>query len=299
MRLIIKIAATFLILGIGIYGLLFYQNNRPASPVNKEEIAQSYEQGVAWLLAHHEEILRESNPILWWMLGESARMTGDVRVQKLYDEFRSNFDKYAQYSVWQAHFRPEQFRDAVFSESEYRPLVEYQQYFLYGLTCSKQLAKEPLIQAQHNPNFCWRGTRIIRPACVTHQLMAYRMAQNIQCPIEDLDVKIAALQNTIEKQLRYDPRVVDVYVQRLLMLVDSGASDRVNSRWLGRVIKAQQPDGGWSDMQPLIPLGGGRFFGFDANGVTVKKPVGNFHATAQGVLLMTLLCHEKAVSMTQ
>ncbi|MFT3929409.1 MAG: hypothetical protein QM709_03825 [Spongiibacteraceae bacterium] len=289
MRRIIKILAVFFILGLGIYGFLLYQNNRQVSPVGKEKIAKSYEQSVSWLLAHREKILRESNPILWWMLGESARMTHDERVQKLYDEFRANFDRYAQYSVWQAHFRPEQFRDAVFSETEYRSLVEYQQYFLYGLTCSKQLAKEPLIQAQHNPNFCWHGMRIIRPACVTHQLMAYRMAQNIQCPIEYLDTNIAILQDTIEKQLRYDPRVVDVYIQRVLMLVDSGARERINNRWIERVLNAQLADGGWSHMQPLIPVGGETYFGFNATAMTFAKPTSNFHATAQGVLLMSLL----------
>lgn len=292
MRRIIKILAVFFFLGLGIYGVFLYQNNRQVSAVGKEEVAESYEHSVSWLLAHREQILRESNPILWWMLGESARMTGDARVQKLFDEFRSGFDKYAQYSVWQAHFRPEQFRDAVFSETEYRSLVEYQQYFLYSLTCSSQLAKEPLIQAQHNPNFCWSGVRIIRPACVTHQLMAYRMAQNIQCPIENLNANIAVLQDTIEKQLRYDPRVVDVYIQRVLMLVDSGARERINPRWLQRVIDAQMADGGWSDMQPLIPVGGGRYFGFGANGFKLGRPESNFHTTAQGVLLMSMLRQE-------
>jgi len=123
-------------------------------------------------------------------------------------------------------------------------------------------------------------------------LMGYRMAQRSQCPIDNLEANIAVLQKTIEKQLRYDPRVVDVYIQRVLMLVDSGARDRVQSRWLERVIDAQQKDGGWSDVQSLIPVGGDKYFGLNANGVTIAEPVSNFHATAQGVLLMSLL-HKK------
>ncbi len=291
MKLIIKIIAIFILVISCVYGFLFYQNNREAAPVGDAKIAQSYERGVSWLLNHRAEILQDGNPILWWMLGESARISGDERVQKLFNEFTTNLDRVAPYAIWQAFFHPQQFHNATFSASEYLSLVEYQQYFLYGLTCSRQLAQEPFVEAQNNPDFCWSGSRIIRPACVTHQLMGYRMAQRRQCAIESLDRNIAVLQKTIEKQLRYDPRVVDVYVQRVLMLVDSGAHDRVQARWLERVMDAQRKDGGWSDMQPVIPLGGGKYFGFNATTLTIGESVSNFHATAQGVLLMSLLQH--------
>ena len=289
MKLMIKILATLTLAVLCAYGFLVYQNNREAMPLSDEKVAISYESSVSWLLSHREEILRDGNPMLWWMLGESAKISGDDRVKKLFDEFLANNDRTAPYSVWQAFFHPERFRGGIFSASEYSSLVEYQQYFLYTLTCSKQLAQEPLIEAQNNPDFCWSGSRVIRPACVTHQLMGYRMAQRNQCAIDNLDGNIAALQKTIEKQLRYDPRVVDVYVQRVLMLVDSGARERVKARWLERVIEAQLKDGGWSDVQPLITVGGGKYFGFNANGVTLAEPISNFHATAQGVWLMSML----------
>lgn len=289
MKLIIKIVVTVAIMILCIYGFLFYQNNRETAPVSNDRITQSYEQSVNWLLNNRTAILNDGNPMLWWMLGESAKISGDLRVQELFDEFLRGRNRNATYDVWQAFFHPQQFRNAKFSAAEYMPLIEYQQYFLYGLTCSNQLAEEPFIQAQHNPDFCWSGSRAIRPACVTHQLMGYRMAQRNQCAIDNLDANIAALQNTLQKQLRYDPRVVDVYVQRVLMLVDSNAGERVNPRWLGRVIDAQQADGGWSDMQPLFPVGGGKYMGFGANAFTLAQPRSNFHTTAQGVLLMSLL----------
>jgi hypothetical protein len=122
-------------------------------------------------------------------------------------------------------------------------------------------------------------------------MMGYRIAQRNGCGIADLDAKIAVLQKTMGMQLRYDPRVVDVYIQRVLMLVDSGAMDRINPRWVERVIAAQQADGGWSDIQPLIPVGGGKYLGFNSKAVTVGVPISNFHTTAQGVLLMSLLRH--------
>ncbi len=288
----LKIVAISMVILLCIYGLLFYQNNRAAEPVRNERIAQSYEHGVSWLLNHRQDILREPNTALWWMLRESARVSGDVRIQSLVDEFLKNFDVVDSYSIWQAYFHPRAFRNAVFSPSEYTSLVDYQQHFLYALTCSNQLASEPLIRTQNNnPDFCWHGARAVRPACVTHQLMAYEMIRRRGCYVENLDSKISILQNTIEKQLTYDPRVVDVYIQRVLMLVDSGARERIKPRWLERVLDAQLEDGGWSDMQPLIPAGGGKYVGFDARAVKIATPISNFHATAQGVLLMTLLRH--------
>ncbi|HEY3699629.1 MAG TPA: hypothetical protein VGK97_09885 [Spongiibacteraceae bacterium] len=271
-----------------VYGYFFYQNNRDTSALNTEQIAQSYERGVTWLLSHRDEILRDGNPMLWWMLGESARISGDERVAALYDEFRQNYDRYAADSIWQVFFSPAKYRGASFPAEAYQPLVEYQQYFLYTLTCSSQLEREPLIQAQNDPQFCWHGTRMIRPACATHQLMGYRMAQRNNCTIENLDKKIGVLQKTIERQLRYDPRVVDVYVQRVLMLVESDAQQRLKPRWLQRVLQAQLEDGGWSSMQP-IALVGGKQLVFDSKAVTIATPRSDFHATAQGVLLMSLL----------
>ena len=290
MKNLIKLLAALTVIVVSIYVVMLYQNNHRSEPVSDQRIAQSYERGVSWLLAHREEIVRDYNTALWSMLGESARVSKDNRVQQLYEEFVANIDRVDPYSVWQAYFHPLRFHNAVILPSEYKSFVDYQQHFLYALTCSQSLSKVPLIQAQNgDPYFCWHGARMIRPACVTHQLMAFRFIKKNRCDVDNLDAKIAVLQNTIAKQLTWDPRVVDVYVQRVLMLVDTGAGDHVKPRWLERVLDAQLPDGGWSDMEPLVPLGGGRYFGFDAKAVKVAKPVSNFHATAQGVLLMSLL----------
>jgi hypothetical protein len=289
MRRVMRWISSLVLLMLLGYGALWWQNNRPAQPVPRHTVDAAFESSVQWLLARREQILRESNPMLWWMVGESARVSGDARLQGLYDEFLAAYTAQYPNSVWQVFFRPERYRNAAIPPDIYRNFVEYQQYFLYAATCSRSLVEDPLISAQNETNFCWRGTRIIRPACVTHQLMGFRLAQRNGCTAADAEQKIEALQNTLVRQLRYDPRVVDVYIQRVLMLVDSGAGQRVESRWLQRVLDAQLDDGGWSDMQPLQPLGGGRYWGFGANGMTVDVPTANFHATAQGVWLTSLL----------
>jgi hypothetical protein len=54
------------------------------------------------------------------------------------------------------------------------------------------------------------------------------------------------------------------------------------------LLDAQQPDGGWSSFMPLLALGGGRYLG-TSRLLTIGTPRSNFHMTAQGVLLFTLL----------
>jgi hypothetical protein len=83
--------------------------------------------------------------------------------------------------------------------------------------------------------------------------------------------------------------VVDVYLQRVLMLAESGDARSIKPIWLQNVIEAQRPDGGWSGVDPLLPLGAGRYLGFDGRGFTLRRPVSDFHATAQGVLLFSIL----------
>jgi hypothetical protein len=82
--------------------------------------------------------------------------------------------------------------------------------------------------------------------------------------------------------------VVDVYMQRVLMLVKSGAGGLVKPVWLQQLIDAQQPDGGWSGFMPLVPVGGGRSIGTNRL-LSIGAPRSDFHITAQGILLFALL----------
>lgn len=276
------------LIAVGYGGLVGY-NNRPVEAPMQQDISASWEKSVAWLMNNREEILRDNNPALWWMIGQSAELTGDSRLQALFDENLRDFKANHSRSVWQAFYSPSAFWGYSFPKRAYESVPDYQQYFLFSLTCGKELAENPLIAAQHEMNFC-RTSHPVSPACVTHQLMGFRLQQRIGCDrVPGLAERIAASQNIIASQLTWDPRVVDVYIQRVLMLVDSGAPERIKPIWLRRVLDAQLPDGSWSNLQPLIPLGGGRYFGFDARLVGVGPLRANFHASAQGVWLTSLL----------
>lgn len=270
------------------YGLLVAHNNRKAPPPSAAALLASREKATQWLLQNREQALANQNPALWWMIGQSAEVTGDSRLQGLFDEFRQRYAMTQPQSVWNVFFEPDRYLGMQFSPQVYRGAPDYQQLFLFGLTCSKQLVEEPVAIAQHETDFC-RRVHPISPACVTHQLMGYRFMQRTQCSrVPDLDRKVAVLQNSIVSQLTWDPRVVDVYIQRVLMLTETGATARVKPRWLQRILDAQLADGSWSSLQPLLPVGGGRYFGFVERFAGVERHVGNLHATAQGLWLMSL-----------
>lgn len=107
--------------------------------------------------------------------------------------------------------------------------------------------------------------------------------------MKEVESHLAVLRDRVLTQLTWDFRVVDVYMQRVLMLVDTGAIDQVKPVWIRRVVDAQDNEGGWSGFQPLVPMWGEVSMGFSARVLGVQGNKANFHATAQGVLLISLL----------
>jgi hypothetical protein len=145
----------------------------------------------------------------------------------------------------------------------------------------------PEIAAQNESGFCDRHP--LRPACVTHQMMGLLLLKRSDCgDTAELDATIRDLQKVIHRQLTWDPRVVDVYMQRVLMLVASGAADEVKAVWLKELIDAQLQDGSWSSFMPLLPLGRNTYIGTQKL-LSIGTPKSDFHMTAQGVLLFAML----------
>lgn len=287
-KLVVTLLTVIALFAAG-YGGLVWNNNRSVTAPSQQDISARWEKSISWLMNNRETILRDENPALWWMVGQAAQVSGDSRLQELYEEFRSNYVAKNPDSIWEAFFSPSAFWGVNVPPAAYAGVADYQQYFLFSLTCGKDMLEDPVIAGQHDTNFC-PASHPISPACVTHQLMGFRLQQRVGCDrVAALEEKVAALQDIVESQLTWDPRVVDVYLQRVLLLIDSGAQDRVKARWVQRILQTQLPDGSWSNMQPLIPVGGGRYFGFNARLAGVGTVRANFHATAQGLWLTSLL----------
>ncbi len=268
-------------------GFAIWRNNHPAYPISASEIEKSADLGIAWLLANREKILQDDNAVLWWMVGESAAFLNDGRLRELFYAYQARLDRKYPLSVWHHLFDPES-RVPV-DGSLLATLPDYNRHFIYGLTCDTELAKLQVIKDQNKTDFC-SHTHPLSPACLTHQMMSFRFMQRRGCGNQDeVGRALSTLSHNVETQAALDFRVVDVYLQRVLMLADAGAWDRINTRWIRKILDAQTGDGGWSGFYPLIKTGTNTYFGFSGRGFSIRRPLSNFHATVQGVLLMGLL----------
>ncbi len=279
---------TFLIFLVVCGGISWklWENNCATQYPAQLSIEQSLNQGIAWLETNRANILAEENPMLWWMIKQSAELTQSTTLLSLYSEYKQRYLDSNPRNVWAYLFNANAkvFIDPLQLEN----MPDYNLLFLYASSCDSLLAQEPLVIEQLSPNFC--NTRMLSPTCVTHQLMGLRIAQIHQCgDIGKMNQVSSQLQERILNQLFWDFRVVDVYLQRVWVIVESGAGNKLKPVWIHRVLSMQNPDGGWPGFESLISISNQRSLGFSSKGIDISTSESNFHTTAQGVLLMSLL----------
>ncbi len=264
-----------------------WQNNRSVENVAPKQIQTHFQRTVGWLDANYKQIENEHNPILWWMVKQAAKNSHNTTLNNLYIRYKKDYlDK-----------QPANLSTPMF-DTLYRPhlpdiltlswLQPYQLFFFYALSCDKNYANEPIIQRQMKPGFC--TAHFLHPRCVTHQLMGLRFMQRYQCGYDKtVNHTIAALQHTVIKELTWDFRVTDAYIQRVLMLVDTGAIKSVKPVWIKNILQAQSKDGSWGDLYPIIPLGKNKALGLTSTYPKIGHNTASFHTTAQGLWLLSLL----------
>lgn len=266
---------------------LILYNNRSAETPPASAYSESLEKAIRWVVNNKHVALSSDNPMLWWMIKESAELTGDSRLHAVFSEYKARYLDPKPGNAWWHLFDPASTVSIPLWHLEYLP--DYNLHLLYGASCNRQLLGIEVVRSQNEIDFCARY-HPFSPACLTHQMMALRFMQRRQCANPD-DIRrlISALQDKIVTRLIFDPRIVDVYIQRVLMLVESGAAQRVSAAWIWNILDAQYDDGGWGDFHPWVPVDSSRHLGFAGRSIGIRKEVGDFHTTAQGILLMSLL----------
>ncbi|VAW60747.1 hypothetical protein MNBD_GAMMA09-1506 [hydrothermal vent metagenome] len=289
---IILIPVVSIVILICIYLILLYNNNRAADYPQGAQIERQLESSIQWLLDHEADVLQQNNAMLWWMLYEAQKIRPDERLAGLLNQY---FQRYRgiRESSWGPLFggQPRTYLGS-FSVNG---LPYYNQHFVYALNCAADIARElPIVSQQNEASFCHQAKYIYRPACTTHQLMGVNFLLTRQCEFfSGKNAVIRALQQDIVLQLRWDVRVVDVYLQRVLMLLMSGAQSSVKPVWIHQVLDHQLEDGGWGDFDPLVGVGSGKFLGFSSRIFSIRKEKSSFHATAQGVYILSYLLSVK------
>jgi hypothetical protein len=283
---VVALALSAVLLGVG-----YVDNNADTAAPTAAELLASRDRAAAWIRANEDEIIAGENPALWWMLRESATLSGDAYLGGLYVRYYGRYLAQNPNNVWHHLFDHES--PLRISVDDLDGFPDYNLLFLYGLSCQSVLRGNPGVRRLLRDDACpGVGTPAYfrDPACLTHQVMGIRFLQRGRCEDGERTVALLqALQAKVALQAAWDPRVVDFYIQRVLMLAESDAAGRIQPRWVRRIIDAQRADGGWDDFAPLAEVDAGRAIGWGGRGLRLLRPASNFHTTAQGLYLMSLL----------
>lgn len=291
--------AITLLLGSAI-GSAWWLASRPAEPVTKEALIASRQRAMQWLHAHEDRVLADGNTALWWMLQDAGRRSGEIDLQNLTRKALAiHFSGSNQMEPWRRMLEP---RAQINAHAQgLAKLEDYQRFFHHSLTCQPLSLKEGdtsqfLVRDMCAPMFL--KVTLADPVCTTHQLFGLVFIRQTGCTgVPPLDGLENELLNDVRLQLTFDPLVRDPHIQRLLMLALHGRSDEIRPIWLQRMLQAQESDGGWLGRSyiPELPEWLQPHYLRD---LFVKKRSNNgehpsdgfdFHATAQAILLLTIL----------
>ncbi len=282
-----------LFLTLSISALFFFQvwqNNRDIPAPATAEIQQHFDRSINWLNDNYAQLKDSNNPILWWFIKQAALTSDDKTLDHLFKQYKKERIDSEPVNLSTPMFEP-LYRPRIPDISAFSGLDAYQIFLFYGFSCDADLGSEPLIQQQLEPDFC--SLHFIHPRCVTHQLMGLRFMQRFECGNEDKVANtISTLQETLVTELTWDFRVTDSYIQRVLLLLDTGAYDKIKPVWIKNILLAQNPDGSWDDLLPLLPLSDGRVLALTSTTVKIQKQKASFHASAQAIWLLSMLIEE-------
>ncbi len=287
MKILKLILIPIIFLVLLLIGLVLH-NNMGFSEVTPQEIDLSFDKSIEWLESNKEKILDTHYAILWWMLIQAYEETNDKRLKKIIDEYRDlTFDRYinspSRYLMYGTKSNIHDLKSAIDG------VPDYNVFFNYGFSCDSRLAEEKIVRAQFKTGFCLHEHPFV-PACLTHQIFGLIFIKENNCSDESMiNQKIDSLIKIVNYQSIFDFRVVDVYLQRVLIHLITDNKDLINKRWIFRILKNQYPDGGWGAIQPLFHIGSEKYMGFSNRIISLGKRDSNFHATAQAIYILALL----------
>lgn len=270
-----------------------------------DERRQAWTAAISWLQSNEEQLLEQPNTALWWMLHHAAEvssnpyLTGLVQrhVDLLYGQGREV------HLPWRRMIEP----SATVSINALPIeallyMAPYQRDFLHATVCA------PVHAPDQTTSGAFLERNLCRPnilhvvlkdkVCATHQLMALQVHRQSRCPgPQPSDGLRAELSADVRSQLFWFPWFEDADLQRVLMLYWQQGAVGVRPAWFNRVIRAQRDDGGWSGDRQIVGLPGVvqpvlfRQARQWWQGEKVTPLRSDFHASAQGVLLLALSLH--------
>ena len=280
------------------WGWTQIQINRPTQSLTQEEARQSYLRAVGWLRSNESLVLSQGNAALWWMIDTAARRSEDRYLAELVERhlaiaYRGMWVN----SPWKRLVRPQ--AAATGEPPAGEQLVRYQRFFLTAVTCQADADTIDFLEG-HVCRPSLIKALLVDRVCSTHHLMGLMIHRRSGCEAPaGVNRLHSELLDDIETQARLDPFMRDATLQRVLMLAWAGAVDRPQPSWVRRVRDAQQADGGWSGEETLPEWAdflqpralAALWARLSGRPLPRSVPPSDFHASAQGLLLMALLAH--------
>jgi hypothetical protein len=278
-----------------------YRSARDVPPPSEAELRDHLKRAVGWIFANRARVSSEDNPMLWVFVREAGRLTDDAELLALANEYQT---RYVKGTIAQFFFDPsgsERFagKMIVFPDN----WVDYQRLFAYGATCNNSAREDPGVLTLLSPSGCDAHLMWLRsPWCHTHQLMGLRFVQKNHCePDVETARSVNAVQNSILTELRWDFRIEDAYLQKVMTLVESGRRKDVKPIWIKQILDAQRADGGWDGVDILAHLPGNLVLVWEGGRLYPSirsQPPSILHPTAQGLYLLALLLNPERITPT-
>jgi hypothetical protein len=269
-------------------------NEREVQTPSRDEFEQSFERSVQWMLDNRKRLVATDFIWMWWFVNKAALLTGDSRLLELVDEFKHEKYQVRATPMDFGYLLLEPGQPYTYNKEGFSKSVHFLQMILYGLTGNKEAGASKYIREQYDPDFSDGETaRDIHSACLTHQVMGLHEIQTAgYCQdADDHDELLRILQLKMRYLLALDTVAGDVYIQRVMMLVMTGARDQVNPAWFRRILDTQQPDGGWLPYQSMMRLTPGFRLGW--NRPYLHRDGSTFHPSSQGLLLAAMMMRDK------
>jgi hypothetical protein len=262
---------------------------------SQAELRQHFERAAGWMFANESRISTENNPMLWVFITEAGKLTRNARILAMAGAYREH---YVKGTINQFFFDPSGSEKIAGQRLTFLDSwADYQRLFVYGSTCNSSVREDPAVLALLSPSGCDPDLMWLRsPWCRTHQLMGLRFVQRNHCEPDDQTARtINAVQNSILAELRWDFRVEDAYLQKVMTLLESGRRKDIKPIWIKRILEAQRADGGWDGADIVIHLPGNRGLAWEGGRLYPwphTLPQTHLHATAQGLYILALLLNK-------
>jgi len=219
-----------------------------------------------WVKENEKTILQTRNAALIKMLDRCSEIHANTVFDKVVDGFLSK--PVLHYSrCWVAQVDPNypivtwEINKAFSKES-----IDYK-WMLYALAPDKiNVTAEELELFDREK---WQGRKL------THQLWALILLKERRYAGTDVLQLIEHLCERLRKELFWDNAVVDTYIQKVAFVLSAEHPEKINRRWVQRIIKNQNSDGGWNDRWLCFTSGRRPRFS--------KAPASDQHATIQAL----------------